>query len=88
MFIILKHKLIKLDKADYNFLLLQLFPEWGYLKESVLDFARFVFDFDSLVSSHPVSKEIGHPNEISQIFDTISYKKGNCIFIQQFIIIM
>ncbi|XP_014280242.1 aminopeptidase N isoform X2 [Halyomorpha halys] len=59
----------------------KLFPEWGYLRESVLDFARFVFDLDSLVSSHPVSKKIGHPDEISQIFDTISYKKG-CVILR------
>lgn len=54
----------------------KLFPQWNYLAESVLDFVRGVYDLDSLKSSHPVSAEIGHPSEISQIFDTISYKKG------------
>ena len=31
--------------------------------------------FDSLTSSHPISIPVNHPNEISEIFDTISYLK-------------
>lgn len=38
-----------------------------------------IFKFDALKSSHAVSVEIGHPNQISQIFDAISYSKGSVI---------
>ena len=37
------------------------------------------FPYDSLQSSHPVSVEVQHPDEIGQIFDTISYGKGASI---------
>ena len=37
------------------------------------------FPYDSLQSSHPISVEVQHPDEIGQIFDTISYGKGASI---------
>lgn len=44
--------------------------------ETVKNFLQ-VLDLDSLQSSHPVSVTVGHPDEIAQIFDTISYTKGS-----------
>lgn len=35
-----------------------------------------VFGLDALESSHPISVEVGHPDEINEIFDRISYAKG------------
>lgn len=37
------------------------------------------FHPDSLESSHPISIPVKHPAEISQIFDTITYRKGAAI---------
>lgn len=54
-------------------------PEWKTLDEESVDNTLDIFKFDSLKSSHPVSVEIGHPNQISQIFDAISYSKGSVI---------
>lgn len=54
-------------------------PEWNSLDDEAIDDLLSVFSFDSLESSHPVSVPIGHPREIDQIFDTISYKKGSSI---------
>jgi aminopeptidase N len=31
---------------------------------------------DALKSSHPVRVEVGHPDEINEIFDAVSYAKG------------
>lgn len=54
-----------------------MYPEWNYFQvETVQNFLR-VLDLDSLQSSHPVSVAVGHPDEIAQIFDTISYTKGS-----------
>lgn len=33
-------------------------------------------ELDALESSHPISVPVNHPNEISEIFDRISYEKG------------
>lgn len=34
---------------------------------------------DALVSSHPIYIEVQHPNDISEIFDSISYQKVDII---------
>lgn len=34
---------------------------------------------DSLVSSHPVQVEVHRPEEINEIFDSISYSKGSSV---------
>jgi len=33
------------------------------------------FEFDSLVTSHPIYVPVNHPDEIAEIFDGISYSK-------------
>lgn len=58
------------------------FPEWNSLDASALDDLLNVFSLDSLKSSHPVSVPIEHPREISQIFDAISYDKGEREIVQ------
>ncbi|XP_025198945.1 aminopeptidase N-like [Melanaphis sacchari] len=54
-----------------------LFPEWNSFQINTIQNFLDVLNFDSLQSSHPVSVEVGHPDEIAQIFDTISYTKGS-----------
>lgn len=53
-----------------------LHPEWNSFQEESLENTVSVFEFDALKSSHPVSVQIGNPNQISAIFDRISYDKG------------
>ena len=38
------------------------------------DLAR-AFSLDALVTSHPILVPVNHPDEINEIFDSISYKK-------------
>ncbi|XP_046683122.1 aminopeptidase N-like isoform X2 [Homalodisca vitripennis] len=52
------------------------FPEWNSLDGVAVENLLTVYSLDALESSHPVSVPIGHPSEITQIFDHISYKKG------------
>lgn len=37
---------------------------------------QIVFGLDALETSHPISNEVGHPDEIAEIFDGITYAKG------------
>ncbi|KAK7063250.1 hypothetical protein SK128_000615 [Halocaridina rubra] len=54
-------------------------PTWGLLDQFVMDYIHPVLVLDSLHSSHPISVEVDHPDEISEIFDVISYRKGASI---------
>ena len=55
---------------------MQVAPSWQVMEQFVLNELHIVFGLDSLQSSHPISIPVGHPDEISQIFDRISYAKG------------
>ena len=45
----------------------------------VCTLAIFCSQIDALESSHPISIEVKHPDEINEIFDRISYAKGASI---------
>jgi hypothetical protein len=53
------------------------------MEQFVIDEIQNVFSLDALESSHPISIEVGHPDEINEIFDRISYHKGKikCIIL-------
>lgn len=59
-----------------SFVLDHLFPEWDIWTQFVGDEYASALSLDGLRSTHPIEVEVGHPNEISQIFDAISYSKG------------
>ena len=46
---------------------------------SLIKYFQNVFGIDALESSHPISIPVKHPDEISEIFDRISYGKGASI---------
>ncbi|ODN03435.1 Aminopeptidase N [Orchesella cincta] len=51
-------------------------PDWKILEQFVSDEVHNVFKLDGLESSHPISVPVNHPDEISEIFDRISYGKA------------
>ena len=53
-----------------------LFPHWDAWTEFVQDVYGLAMNLDSMKSSHPIEVEVHHPDEISEIFDNISYAKG------------
>ncbi len=57
-----------------------LFPHWK-IWDLHLGSGRYksAIELDSLSNSHPIEIEVHHPNEISEIFDMVSYEKGTAI---------
>jgi aminopeptidase 2 len=56
-----------------------LFPEWKVWTSFVTDDYAQGLGLDSMRSSHAIDIDVNNPNEISQIFDAISYSKGACL---------
>ncbi|XP_026684101.1 LOW QUALITY PROTEIN: aminopeptidase N-like [Diaphorina citri] len=52
---------------------------WKIKDIFVVDELQNVFFLDALKSSHPVHVEVSHPDEITEIFDKISYSKGSSL---------
>ncbi|XP_052084132.1 aminopeptidase N-like isoform X2 [Mytilus californianus] len=54
-------------------------PDWLMFEQIVVEDLQDVFNFDGLVTSHPVYVPVSHPSQINEIFDRISYGKGATI---------
>lgn len=53
-----------------------LFPEYDIWTQFVTDIHIKALELDALRNSHPIQVPVGHPSEIGEIFDDISYCKG------------
>ncbi len=56
-----------------------LFPEYDIWTQFVTDSHIRAMELDCLKNSHPIEVEVGHPSEIDEIFDDISYSKGSAV---------
>jgi aminopeptidase N len=54
-------------------------PEWKLLDRNMIAEVHRAMALDVLETSHPISVPVSHPDEIGEIFDTISYLKGASI---------
>uniref|UniRef100_A0A1I8P6R0 Aminopeptidase N n=1 Tax=Stomoxys calcitrans TaxID=35570 RepID=A0A1I8P6R0_STOCA len=54
-------------------------PDWRIMDQFVVNTLQHVFQLDAMSSSHKISIEVGNPEEISEIFDRISYDKGSTL---------
>ncbi len=54
-------------------------PEWEIMGEMITDETGGAMTGDSLRNTHPIHIDVKNPDEISQIFDEISYGKGASI---------
>jgi len=52
-----------------------IFPEWRIWEQFVSHDMFGAMNLDALDSSHPIEVEVGHPSEVDEIFDQISYSK-------------
>lgn len=53
-----------------------IFPEWEMWTEFVSEDLGRALSLDSLKHTHPIEVSVRHPDEISEIFDAVSYSKG------------
>lgn len=53
-----------------------LFPAYDIWTQFVTDMYTHALQLDSLRNSHAIEVPVGHPSEIDEIFDEISYNKG------------
>lgn len=53
-----------------------LFPEYDIWTQFVTENYIRALELDCLENSHPIEVPVGHPSEIDEIFDDISYNKG------------
>ncbi|KAJ7382213.1 hypothetical protein OS493_036246 [Desmophyllum pertusum] len=54
-------------------------PSWKMLDQFVVADMYSAFTLDGLANSHPIKVPVNHPDEINEIFDSISYNKGASI---------
>ncbi len=53
-----------------------IFPQWDIWTQFVANEMGTAYQLDALENTHPIEVEVGHPAEISEIFDKVSYSKG------------
>jgi len=52
-------------------------PKWKMEEQFISSGIQSVFLMDSLKSTHPISASVSRPEEINELFDRISYDKGD-----------
>jgi len=62
-----------------NFCVDKMFPDWHIWDLYISDRYAVALRLDSLSNSHPIEVKVNHPDEISEIFDMVSYAKGSAI---------
>eukprot|EP00744_Colponema_vietnamica_P007049 GILI01010185.1.p2 GENE.GILI01010185.1~~GILI01010185.1.p2 ORF type:complete len:863 (+),score=319.04 GILI01010185.1:50-2638(+) len=56
-----------------------IFPQWDIWAQFGTTVYNRALQLDSLSNSHPIQVDVNHPDEINEIFDTISYSKGSSL---------
>ena len=57
----------------------KIFPDWEVWEQFLINDHDVALVLDGLKNTHPIEIPVHHPNEISEIFDAISYSKGAAI---------
>lgn len=54
----------------------QAYPDFGMMDQILLHDVHVVFGLDATLASHPIVQSVTNPDQITEIFDTITYNKG------------
>ena len=54
----------------------KIYPHWDMWTQFLAHDFNTALKLDGLSNSHPIEVEVHHPDEISEIFDAVSYSKG------------
>ena len=57
----------------------EFFPTWNVWLKFVTEMYSSALHLDSFDNSHPIQVPIDNPNDINEIFDVISYRKGSSV---------
>ncbi|XP_058458300.1 aminopeptidase A-like isoform X1 [Malaya genurostris] len=52
------------------------YPAWGIMEQFAIDNLHGMLTLDATLGSHPIVVKVETPNQITEIFDTITYSKG------------
>ncbi|XP_058986730.1 glutamyl aminopeptidase-like [Musca domestica] len=56
-----------------------VFPEWKMRDQFITGTLHGVLSLDATLGSHPIVQKVENPDQITEIFDTITYSKGSSI---------
>lgn len=51
-------------------------PTWGMLDQFLIEDLHSVLTLDATLASHPIVQKVETPDQITEVFDTITYNKG------------
>ncbi len=52
------------------------YPDWKMMDQFLIDDLHSVLNLDATLASHPIVQTVKTPDQITEIFDTITYNKG------------
>ncbi|EDV93149.1 GH18428 [Drosophila grimshawi] len=56
-----------------------VYPEWQMRDQFIVSTLHGVFSLDGTLGSHPIIQKVENPDQITEIFDTITYSKGSSL---------
>lgn len=57
----------------------EVHPEWRMLDQFIIDDLHGVMNLDATLASHPIVQKVENPDQITELFDSITYSKGASI---------
>lgn len=55
------------------------YPDWKMLDQFAISTLHGVLSLDATLGAHPIVQTVATPDQITEIFDTITYSKGSSI---------